>query len=1153
MPILPQDETVPNYGGPATPTFAPQPQKKGPTFMEGLGAVFEEGNTVGSTLKFFEYEKLMRREDVDPSYNVWSDIAGYEDHADAFVHSWNPHDTAIIKRRIDDEKATREQISRAGGWGIAGSILAGVLDPINLVPVGGQAMRAKSFGEGLKTGLEVGFKSSLLTEGILQATQVDRSAVDSALNLGTGTIFGGLVGGVGGGISGRVAGKDARLVERLDAEFKDALANAPVVDAGGLSAQSVRAGTADQVGLAGSVNVAELEARNPLSDNPLLRGLTSPSTETNRIISELADVPYYLKGNAEDVASPIAAESLMKGWQGPLADSILNMDEMFAQYRMGRPKRVGDQLRAGIEDLTGSPKLSYQAFKEEVGKAMRRNDQHPVPEVARAAKAYRERLVDPLKDDAIKLGLLPEGVEPIGAASYLTRVYNIPKILERRNEFTDHLTNWFEVSQPRGDKALTRAELRSEAEEVVAQILGQSPARTGYDLVANLRGPLKERTLNVPDDVLEPWLENDVERVMRIYTRTMSADVELARAFGRPDMSDQIANVKVSYDKLFRRMPDGPKQKALSERLARDVKDIEAVRDRIRGQYALPKDPNGIGWRTLRAMRTLNYLRLLGGMTVSAIPDLARVVLAGGGLGKTMTRGLAPMIGNLKGFKMAAAEVRMAGTALDMVLDTRAQQMVDIFDDFGRNSKFERGLQYAGEKFGIVSIMSPWNAAMKQFAGVMIQARMLRAITEGIAEAPVPPNTFKTAKGSVYRIEPDGTTIRDKAYRPEHGALDKGIKPKTDKTFYLDMDGARALAPPQGSWRVFVHEDGTVSLITKNDDGRWGVGPTSKNIPASTEPGIGKVPLELWKVDPDVKGPKGTAYRVAHFGNKIVEMGGGAPSPRTAAVPTAELKRLRFLGIDRDMARRIAGEFNKHGEKGGGVWTANTADWTDIEAARAYRAALVKEVDSHIVSPGQEKPLWMSTELGKTIGQFKSYQFSAMSRQLIRGLQERDAAVAQSVVLGVALGMLSYYLKTKAAGKEPSAEPQKWVIEGLDRSGTLGWVMEANNMLEKVSRNRLGINPALGVDPAGRYVSRSPLEAMLGPSAGLVNDAWNVAGATSAAVVPDENGETKPLSRADIHKARRLVPFQNTFYLNWLFNSGEDAAGDAMGLEEKPQ
>lgn len=151
------------------------------------------------------------------------------------------------------------------------------------------------------------------------------------------------------------------------------------------------------------------------------------------------------------------------------------------------------------------------------------------------------------------------------------------------------------------------------------------------------------------------------------------------------------------------------------------------------------------------------------------------------------------------------------------------------------------------------------------------------------------PVGFKTAKGSTYRVEADGTTVRDKAFRPEHGEADQGIKPKTDKTLYLDSEGARALAPVEGSWRMFVHPDGTVSMIVKNDDGRWGVGPTSRNIPASTTPGLGKIPLELWTVDDTVKGPTGTAYRVAHFGNEIVELADDtAPPSRPADADAAQ-------------------------------------------------------------------------------------------------------------------------------------------------------------------------------------------------------------------------------------------------------------------------
>ncbi|WP_234840516.1 hypothetical protein [Sinorhizobium meliloti] len=83
---------------------------------------------------------------------------------------------------------------------------------------------------------------------------------------------------------------------------------------------------------------------------------------------------------------------------------------------------------------------------------------------------------------------------------------------------------------------------------------------------------------------------------------------------------------------------------------------------------------------------------LLGGMTISAIPDMGKVVFTHG-LTSTFRDGFIPMIRNFKGFRLAAKEVKQAGTALDMILDSRAMALADITGDFGRHSKFERGIR----------------------------------------------------------------------------------------------------------------------------------------------------------------------------------------------------------------------------------------------------------------------------------------------------------------------------------------------------------------------------------------------------------------------------------------------------------------------------
>ena len=148
------------------------------------------------------------------------------------------------------------------------------------------------------------------------------------------------------------------------------------------------------------------------------------------------------------------------------------------------------------------------------------------------------------------------------------------------------------------------------------------------------------------------------------------------------------------------------------------------------------------------------------------------------------------------------------------------------------------------------------------------------------AETPVA--GFRTAKGSTYEVAEDGTTARNKAARDDIGHEgDEGPKPATQKTVYLSPEEAQRLAPPQGPWRMVDHGDGTVSLATPNAEGRWGIAPSQRNVPVTTKPEVGRVPLELWKQE---TGQGATTYGQAHFGNEIVEVTPKPATPSRAAL-----------------------------------------------------------------------------------------------------------------------------------------------------------------------------------------------------------------------------------------------------------------------------
>ncbi|MGD9842986.1 MAG: hypothetical protein AB7U99_08795, partial [Steroidobacteraceae bacterium] len=256
-------------------------------------------------------------------------------------------------------------------------------------------------------------------------------------------------------------------------------------------------------------------------------------------------------------------------------------------------------------------------------------------------------------------------------------------------------------------------------------------------------------------------------------------------------------------------------------------------------------------------------------------------------------------------------------------------------------------------------------------------------------------------------------------------------------------------------------------------------------------------------------------------------------------VPSAkEAEHLAFLGIDARMAKRIGAEFAKHGKEDGGVHWANTDAWTDKGAVTAYRSALSKEVNIVIVTPGQDRPLFMSKPLGQTLMQFKSFGISANQRILMSGLQQRDLSALSGVALSVSLGMLAYKLKTPE--EKLAKEPAQWVAEGIDRSGVTGSLFDVNNLMEKATQGKIGVARLTGKEMS-RYASRDVAGALMGPS-------YSTAQNTASVIGHALQGKW---SQSDTHALRRMLPFQNLFYIRYLLDEAEKGVNRAFGVPKK--
>jgi hypothetical protein len=205
-------------------------------------------------------------------------------------------------------------------------------------------------------------------------------------------------------------------------------------------------------------------------------------------------------------------------------------------------------------------------------------------------------------------------------------------------------------------------------------------------------------------------------------------------------------------------------------------------------------------------------------------------------------------------------------------------------------------------------------------------------------------------------------------------------------------------------------------------------------------------------------------------------------------------------------------------------------EWTDKEAYLTFQGAIRKFVDQTIITPGQEKPFFASTAWGSVFLQFKSFALSAYSKLFIAGLQQRDMAALNGALSMVGLGMMSFYLKSITSGRELPNDPAEWLKEGIDKSGLLGHLFDANQVLAKAG---LGFSDG----PVSRYASRSGAAAVFGPSFDLVENLFRTGNWMSKLV----EGE-RPIE-SDIRASRQLIPFQNVFWLRGAFDKLEESVG----------
>ena len=980
-----------------------------PSVGEIAKAFYRQENIIGS---FVSKESGLPDSTKDnPDYDPYGLFTEDERLDQAFVsnalYADNDEELEAVRRQMTRERTDRETMAQGGATSFIVGLPVMIADPISLLSIGGVALNTYRTGKGILKGAAVMGSvvgvDTAIQEAALHTQQLTRTYGESATNISAGMLLGGVLGGTAAKLA--TYGVDAKMIDAyenvMNVEPKIAEGINPTIDAvtGPIGSGSVGAQQA-----LGDTQVSGKIAKKLvklLGFDPLSRTITSENPTTRLISTMMAENPIKMDGNVLQ-----AAESLAKAHSGKLGTSLQNNSNLFAEYKS-----------------TGG-KMNRKQFNEAVSTAIRKGDSD-IPQVKASADYWNKELYTPLKDEMVALKLLPEDVDVKTANNYLNRVWNKNKISANFPQFVNKVSNWlaekdvklFEDAKAASEKIATatgkekdnlqaiidkaefkkgmdfeRQDYESLSEEIAQRIQGSPDGRLPYDWKLGsgsssrgisgtaLRGPLRNRVFQIDDEIVEEFLENDIETLGARYLQNVAGDIELVRKFDDVNMTDQLKDINTWYAKKKNDKSLTPKQQEkLEKQRESDVRDIAGMRDRIRGVYGFSED--NIWTRMARSSRDLNYLRLLGGVTVSSLPDVSRVFMAEG-FAKTFKSGLGPLIKNTKQFKEAASELKRYGVGTDAIMSGKSEIIADVGDYAQGGTAIERGLRSASSKFGKINFLDHWTAGMKQLHAVTMQTSIFDGLKKGVYD-----------------------------------------------------------------------------------------------------------------------------------------------------------KRLARLGIDEQSAKDMYKQVVKHGKNEDGVWLTNAKNWDRPDLERMWGAAVRKESDRVILIPGQEKPLFMSTEMGKTVGQFRSFILSATQRVFIAALQNQDHNAVGGLASLVGMGMFTYYLKQKIAGRDVTDDPAVWVTEGIDRSGAIGVIGEITNTIEKISGNSLGLRPLLGIDaPASKQVARTVSESLLGPTFGSLLS--TTVAATNAITSEGE------MTESDIRTLRRLIPLQNLFYIRHGLDEVQKASSD---------
>lgn len=1041
-----------------------------PTNVQGEpeGSVYaahlRQDNTIGSLLNRHSTYEMDEETKKNYDFTQYASQIPRDllEHADKFYGATSEDEFKSIESQIRQEINDKSLLSAHPWKSIAYSL--DPLEPMNWLPFGvifknlkaGSRVARSMMGASLSAVASTGAQ-----EAILHQNQLTRTMQESLFNVAAAGIVGGVLGGIGAGLSARGASKAAKSgtgikpvdvvsdLQNISAQGKpslleiedgaDDLVNESFAVDDGVPEYQARQNMQTEVretltdtdrptdanGLMTPDDIARMPkvVQKLMQITPMNRLINSPFSTAKWFASAAYEHNYTLVKNTDGVTGGSSLERSMKLDYGKVANTMVRYQDVYFQMH-GVDTGIFRGTRAKLSEVS----MNRDQFDDAVSLVLTTEQPHPDAHVNKAANLLRTEVFDKYKDEAIKLGLLPEDTTVPNAVNYFMIMYNKNKIVEQGGRsargagtFPQYLFDQFKASQ-----------------EITKQYLSSPKVKLLKGAISSLQNKLT--VLEAKKLKIKPELKNKVKAIDDLIadTKQMVLDAEEQINFEAPeaarDWEGKLHSIVDSDDTLWSHVEQ----------------TVDNVLGNTEGKLLNPFLQSVAGGRPMKARKLLvdqeaardwhitNATKVADAYTRAMIPVI-RLTEFAQKLGFNDIGELKKGIGDLLKKEYDSQSVGVTGKDAQKLLkeyndnigDMQAtiELLMGVYGD-GPNILNSTAKQYYQNflKWNYVRLLGMMTISSIADAGAMVFTHgVYRTMHDGLLNSFS--NVKKISKRDLraigYGIETElGTRI--KSYT-EHSGLSTNPSPFTK--------GLDSLTRNFGNLSFMNHWNS----MMQNMAGHVSINRTLNTIHKS------------------VKGQK---------------------------VSAKEIERLARLGVDKEYFETIY-KFTKDNIDDSGTHYADWQNWDvknsfEAEALREFQSAVGKEIDNIVINPGLgDKPLFAQREFGKMILQFKSFLFAATNRVLYSGIQRRaDIEVYQGVVSMMALGALSYIATSYLRGTPPDISYKNLSREALDRSGLLGIYGEVFNIGQK----------ALGFGEVSRYKSRDIWGSLVGPSGGAVTE-----------------------------------------------------------------